>query len=460
MDDEAPYTKFIRPICLSPAELTASEGYVSGWGESEDTSKDHENIPKQIKVPILPNESCFLESPEFAKLASKRTICGGARNGTGPCRGDSGGGLFVKQGSAFYLKGLVSASLLNMGRCDVTNFALYSNVDKFSVWIENPSEDPTVNKVEDRTSPPPRVVDTKPTFGPIVYPTHPSYFPQNLPNYAQSYPTIPKPAITCGVMSSSKSLIQGGSQISREQCPWTVAILVKQSRGNFVYFSTGTLISDKHIITTGLSVATLDPVSQLYVARNPEDFQMIFGISDLGQTSLPGSSVVYGAARIVLHPHIKHGFPRIANVGILVMKQSVQMNKFVSPACLPADTIDFEEVDGRNAFAVGWGQDDTGSDSKVKKYASMKVRSQDDCEFFWSEYLQRGGSSKFFCAGGDGHKSACYRDQPLYLKNDGKWFVRGLISIAMNLPDNKCDLNKPVLYEDVGQYFNWIKSLL
>jgi Trypsin len=127
---------------------------------------------------------------------------------------------------------------------------------------------------------------------------------------------------------------------------------------------------------------------------------------------------------------------------------------------LPTEEIDVDEDEGRNAYAVGWGQDDTGNDSKLKNYAVVQVRSQNTCKSFWNDYLQRDGGKKFFCAAGDGRKSACYRDQPLYLKTNGKWLIRGLISIAMSLPDNTCDLNKPVLYEDVGQYYHWLRSLI
>lgn len=145
VEDEVPYTKYIRPICLPTNELNAKEGYVTGWGESQDKTKEHENLPKQIKIPIHSNEKCFLESNEFVNIASERTICGGARNNSGPCRGDSGGGLYAKISNVFYLKGLVSASLTDNGECDVTNFALYSNVEKYLDWIENPSEEATSN---------------------------------------------------------------------------------------------------------------------------------------------------------------------------------------------------------------------------------------------------------------------------------------------------------------------------
>lgn len=248
--------------------------------------------------------------------------------------------------------------------------------------------------------------------------------------------------------------------MTREYFPWTVAITVRQPAGNFLYFSTGTLISDKHIVTTGLSVATLAASSQIYYPRSPNDFKMYFGINNLDQVSVPGALFVDGAAQIILHPEIKHGYPRIANIGVLVLKNSVQSSKYISPACLPESDIVVEEIEGKNGYAVGWGQDDTGGDSKVKNFAPVPVKSQLDCEYFWSEYLRRGGSNKFFCAGGDGRRSACYRDQPLYYKTSNKWIIRGLISIAANLPDNKCDLNKPVLYEDVGQYSNWLRSII
>lgn len=452
MDDEIPYTKYIRPICMSPVEIDVRVGYVTGWGESEDTTKEHENLPKQIKIPIHSNEHCFLESEEFTQIASKRTICGGARDHVGPCRGDSGGGLFVKFNNAFYLKGLVSASLTNQGQCDVTNFAIYTNVEKYVEWIKNPSEE---LRIDDSTKP---ATTQRPTTSQIfTLPTFP-----NFPVYDNQAITIPnfKPPPTCGVMSTSKSLIQGGSQARREMFPWAVAITVKQLSGSFVYFSTGTLISDRHIITTGLSVANLDPTTQLYYTKNPKDFRMYFGINNLDQRTEAGSTFVNGAAQIILNPDIQHGYPRIANVGILVLAAPIQFSKFITPACLPTEEIDFNDVEGRGAVAVGWGQDETGNDSKVKNYAVVQVRSQNDCEVFWSEYLNRGGGKKFFCAGGDGRKSACYRDQPLYMKNGDKWFIRGLISIAMNLPDNTCDLNKPVLYEDVGQYYNWLRSLI
>lgn len=87
-DDDIPFTKFIQPICMwdNFFDPNVHEGFIAGWGESG-SSKAHESIPKQLKIPIKYADDCLLDNPYFTKLASKRTICGGSRSGSGPCLG-------------------------------------------------------------------------------------------------------------------------------------------------------------------------------------------------------------------------------------------------------------------------------------------------------------------------------------------------------------------------------------
>lgn len=127
----------IQPICLwsSRNVLATTEGTVVGWGKSEDLGKTHENVPKKIQVPMFTNEECFLETHELARISSKRTFCAGFTNGTGVCIGDSGSGFFVKFEDFYYLRGIVSSSLVTPMGCDVTKYAIYTNVLKFSNWI-------------------------------------------------------------------------------------------------------------------------------------------------------------------------------------------------------------------------------------------------------------------------------------------------------------------------------------
>lgn len=89
-DDVIPFTKLIKPICLweSSTDPTVTEGYIAGWGLSATSSKDYEPVPNQLKVPIHQGEDCLLYNPIFTQVSSKRTICGGSKNGAGPCLGE------------------------------------------------------------------------------------------------------------------------------------------------------------------------------------------------------------------------------------------------------------------------------------------------------------------------------------------------------------------------------------
>lgn len=495
LDEDVPFTKYIRPICLPTSNMVAREGWIAGWGSSEDKTKEHENIPRQVKVPVHSNENCFLESQQFTQIASKRTICAGAKDKRGPCKGDSGNGLYMKFDNVFYLSGLVSASLTSIeGDCDVTNYALYTNIPKFLDWIKNPTEEMTstrhpgsnlggyhpvgqnvggyqpVGQTSNLGGYQPVGQATKPNLGgyqPVGQTTRPNlggYQPvgqtSNIGGYYGGRPTTPQTQ-SCGFMSTATGLIQGGKPAPRSLFPWTVAILVSIGNGNFQYFSTGTLISDRLIVTTGLSVATLNQQTQRYVARQTSDFRLLFGIENLNSHPQPqGAFQIDGVGEVILHPSIVHGSPRIANVGVLKLSQSVAFNSWISPACLPEADFDYADNEGKFAYAVGWGQSDNGADSDFKKYAQVKIQSEQTCQSYWSEYLQRGATSKFFCAGGNGRDSTCYRDQPLYLKNGNKWNLRALISIAWSAADGRCDLNYPVLYEDIGQFRTWLKDLI
>lgn len=458
LDDDVPYTKYIRPVCLPTRNTPMKEGWVAGWGESEDKKKEYENIPRQIRIPIHSNEHCFLESNEFPQIASKRTVCAGAKDKRGPCRGDSGSGLYVRFNGLFFLGGIVSASLTSFtGECDVTNYALYTNIGKFLDFIENPTEEVSFSvQTTQQTRPYTRTTHSYAATTTVRrFTSRPGYGG----GYGASYTAALAP--TCGFMSSATGLIQGGKPATRSLFPWTVGILVNQGYGNFQYFSTGTLISHLHVVTTGLSVAYLDPQTQQYIAKGVNDFRLIFGVENLYSNPQPqGAFQIDGVSEVIVHPSIQHGSPRIANVGVLKLKQPVHYSSWVSPACLPEDDFDYTENEGKSAYAVGWGQTDTGSDSEYKKYAEVQIRNERTCQNYWLEYLQRGKASNFFCAGGNGRDSTCYRDQPLYMKNGNKWSLRGLISIAMSAGDGRCDLNTPVLYEDIGKFRSWLKGLI
>ncbi|CAG9811223.1 unnamed protein product [Chironomus riparius] len=137
LDTEVTFNKFIQPICMPNLNIVSIKtGIVVGFGKSEDTTKVHENIPKMLETPIHSNEDCFFHEYRLVKLSSKRTFCGGTGTGIGVCRGDSGGGLIVNDGGAYYLRGIVSSSLIGGPHgCDVDTYSVYTDVTKYIDWI-------------------------------------------------------------------------------------------------------------------------------------------------------------------------------------------------------------------------------------------------------------------------------------------------------------------------------------
>lgn len=131
------FNTFVQPICPLDAENVSkmTEGTVIGWGKSENPNNYHENIPKLINTIIQTNEKCLPGQGDLAVLSSERTFCAGLRNGSGVCSGDSGGGLFFKVDEVYYLKGIVSSSLLKDDGCDTSRNAIYTNVPEYMDWI-------------------------------------------------------------------------------------------------------------------------------------------------------------------------------------------------------------------------------------------------------------------------------------------------------------------------------------
>ncbi|XP_070489969.1 uncharacterized protein [Chironomus tepperi] len=137
------FNEYIQPICMPKSNINdIKTGLIVGYGKSEDEKKIHENIPKIINTPIHTNEHCFLNNLNLVKISSERTFCGGSGTGVGACRGDSGNGLYVTDGNAYYLRGIVSSSIIG-GRygCDVDTYAVFTDVTKYVDWIDGVSVD-------------------------------------------------------------------------------------------------------------------------------------------------------------------------------------------------------------------------------------------------------------------------------------------------------------------------------
>lgn len=137
------FTKFVRPICLwsstsSYEDLVGQTAFIAGWGKTE-FSAITSDIPKWAAIPVVKMDTCIRSNYAFSALTSDRTFCAGTRDGyRGPCNGDSGGALVAKSGSTWYLRGIVSAALLDqtLATCDIKNFAVFTDAVRFNSWMQ------------------------------------------------------------------------------------------------------------------------------------------------------------------------------------------------------------------------------------------------------------------------------------------------------------------------------------
>jgi len=110
-----------------------TDGIVAGFGKSE--HKESENIARVIPSPIHSYDVCA-NSSDHESLLTRRTFCGGYKNGTSVCRGDSGNGLMVRHNGIYYLRGIVSSSLYDpyIG-CNINTYSIFTDVLNFYGWI-------------------------------------------------------------------------------------------------------------------------------------------------------------------------------------------------------------------------------------------------------------------------------------------------------------------------------------
>jgi secreted trypsin-like serine protease len=135
LKDKIRFGTYIQPACLpkSTTNVFNTRGTVVGYGLSE-TSDTNENRPKFVEIPSIDNMNCLWNSQIFHFAGSNRSFCAGEQ-GKKPCRGDSGGGFYVKSSgdNTYTVNGIVSSGSFY---CDEGDVAVFTNVPKFVEWIK------------------------------------------------------------------------------------------------------------------------------------------------------------------------------------------------------------------------------------------------------------------------------------------------------------------------------------
>ncbi|GLV42225.1 uncharacterized protein CBL_03811 [Carabus blaptoides fortunei] len=132
------YSQTIKPVCLwnddnELNDIVGMSGTIMGWGLNE--KGETTATPVKTEVEVVSQQDC--QQIELLRSAtSDRTFCAGTK-GTGPCLGDSGGGLYIIRDGRWYLRGIISVSVGDntLQTCDVDTYSVYADTSQYLNWI-------------------------------------------------------------------------------------------------------------------------------------------------------------------------------------------------------------------------------------------------------------------------------------------------------------------------------------
>uniref|UniRef100_A0A182WB74 Peptidase S1 domain-containing protein n=1 Tax=Anopheles minimus TaxID=112268 RepID=A0A182WB74_9DIPT len=142
LNGTVPFTNQVQPVCLDLTETIWVEyladvfGTVVGWGLTE---KNHiSDLLLKAELPIVRYTDCVESNPDlYGRLIYSGMYCAGILNGTSPCNGDSGGGMYIYRENRWFLRGVVSFSGIREGTnyCDSFSYVVFMNVPYYVKWV-------------------------------------------------------------------------------------------------------------------------------------------------------------------------------------------------------------------------------------------------------------------------------------------------------------------------------------
>ncbi|XP_075986144.1 phenoloxidase-activating enzyme-like [Anticarsia gemmatalis] len=132
----APYTNFIRPICLPKTDMTYRtdpfELIAAGWGALNSTHRTSP-IKQHVVLPFVQQEKCLQPYKLFKVNLQRGQICIGGEAGKDSCKGDSGGPLMYQNKNIYEAIGVIS---FGANPCGLENFpGVGVNVFEYIPWI-------------------------------------------------------------------------------------------------------------------------------------------------------------------------------------------------------------------------------------------------------------------------------------------------------------------------------------
>ncbi|KAH8284025.1 hypothetical protein KR054_007649 [Drosophila jambulina] len=140
LTNQVQFTDYVKPICLWNDNYlldlpSGHKSYVAGWGEDEHGNKNT-RLAKMTSTDIITQTECRGNLTfENVRYVTSNTICASNAKASGPCSGDSGGGLMLEEQDIWMLRGVVSSGQRTSKGCDLTKPVIYTDVAKHIDWL-------------------------------------------------------------------------------------------------------------------------------------------------------------------------------------------------------------------------------------------------------------------------------------------------------------------------------------
>lgn len=147
MKVSAPYTDFVRPICLPTMDYTKQppedfKFFVAGWGrykQFENGTRLSSKVKQHVLLPYALKDKCQEAQRTLRGGANlvlgNGQLCAGGEAGKDSCKGDSGGPLMYATGKLFEAVGVVSFGAEHCGTMNIPG--VYTYVYEYLPWIKN-----------------------------------------------------------------------------------------------------------------------------------------------------------------------------------------------------------------------------------------------------------------------------------------------------------------------------------
>jgi hypothetical protein len=221
--------------------------------------------------------------------------------------------------------------------------------------------------------------------------------------------------------------------------------------------SSGALISRKHVMIRAGDVGGWNADKTKFMSQRTSRIKIY-----LGSLQHVSNQNIFNPQEIILHPNIKEIDETPTNlIAIIVLSSSVEFSDFIRPVCLWTFNDDLNLIKNLPIYAVGYGRDENGIVTNVRKHAKVTLMDQNVCEEKYSNLRNYFSENKPFCVIGDKNESPREFDESLFVKFNEKWFLRGILLSTFTYPDGSCYVGPsyPFLYHDVASNIKWIENI-